>query len=66
MCTFVPVVSPYLQLLHVSDLVFDSILQGGQDPQLSVDLDLHVCDSLAQILGQVVVAVIATWWTTDG
>lgn len=54
--------SPYLHPLHLDDLVFDSILQGGQDPQLSVDLDFHVSDSLTQILGQVVVVVAGTWW----
>ncbi len=50
----------HLHSLHLDDLVFDAILQGGQDPQLSVDLDFHVCDSLTQILGQVVVVVIIT------
>lgn len=54
----------YLQSLHLHHLVFDSILQGSQDPQLAVDLDLHVCDPLTQILGQVVVVVVVTWWKT--
>lgn len=49
-----------LHSLHLDDLVFDSVLQSAQDPQLSVDLDLHVYDSLTQILGQVVVAVVIT------
>lgn len=52
---------PYLQPLHLHHLVFDSILQGGQDSQLPVDLDLHVSDPLVQILGQVVVAVVTVW-----
>lgn len=55
------VVPPYLQPLHLHHLVFDAILQGGQDPQLPVDLDLHVCDPLTQILGQVVVGVVTVW-----
>lgn len=54
----------YLQSLHLHHLVFYSILQGSQDPQLAVDLDLHVCDPLTQILGQVVVVVVVTWWKT--
>jgi len=49
-----------LHSLHLDDLVFDSILQSDEDPQLSVDLDLHVCDSLTQTLSQVVVAVVIT------
>lgn len=57
---------PYLQPLHVGDLVLDPVLQGGQDPQLSVDPDLHVRDPLTQILGQVVEAAVLTWWKTCG
>lgn len=52
----------YLQPLHFVDLVFDSFLQGRQDPQLSVYLDLHVGDSLAQTLGQVVEVVVTSCW----
>ncbi len=52
----------YIQPLDVQDLVPDFVLQGGQDPQLSVDLDLHLCDSPAEVLGQVIVVVVATWW----
>lgn len=56
----------YLQPLHAADLVFDSILQGGQDPQLLVDLYLHLCDSSIEILGQLVVVLVATWWEKCG
>lgn len=59
---FVPPVSPYLQPLHLGDLVFDPILQGRQDLHLPVDPDLHVHDPLTEILGQVVVVVVVSWW----
>lgn len=58
--------SLYLQLLHLCDLGFDPILQGRQDPHLSVYFNLHVRDPLTKSLGQVKVVVVATWWKKTG
>lgn len=54
----------HLESLHFGDLVPDPVLQGGQGPQLSVDLYLHVNDVPPQTLGQRVILVAVIWWDT--